>query len=139
MLIVVTIDNLSTREKMSSIKKIATLAAVALIAGCGGGSGGNTNSADTASLGIQGDAVKGPMAKAKISLYKTTAEGKQGDLLQETTSDDKGHYSATVKGHSGIVIAVASVMVGTTMYDEATGQTITPASAFTMRARQLFC
>ncbi len=119
---------------MSSIKKIATLAAVALIAGCGGGSGGNTNSADTASLGIQGDAVKGPMAKAKISLYKTTAEGKQGDLLQETTSDDKGHYSATVKGHSGIVIAVASVMVGTTMYDEATGQTITPASAFTMRA-----
>ena len=114
---------------------MATLAFVALIAGCGGGSGGgNTPPADTADLTIQGDAIKGPMAKAKISLYKTTAEGKQGDLLQETTSDDKGHYSVTIKGHSGVVIAVASVGLGTTIYDEATGQTITPSATFSMHA-----
>ena len=83
---------------------------------------------------IQGDAMKGPMAKAKISLYKTTADGKQGELLKETTSDDSGHYNAAVANYSGVVIAVASVVPGTTMYDEATGQIIIPAAAFSMRA-----
>ena len=132
MLIVVTIDNLSTREKMSSIKKIATLAAVALIAGCGGG--GDSSAPQSASMTIQGDAMKGPMAKAKISLYKTTADGKQGELLKETTSDDSGHYNAAVANYSGVMIAVASVVPGTTMYDEATKTLITPATGFQMRA-----
>lgn len=119
---------------MSSIKKIATLAAVALITGCGGGDGGDSSAPQSASMTIQGDAMKGPMAKAKISLYKTTADGKQGELLKETTSDDSGHYNAAVANYSGVVIAVASVVPGTTMYDEATGQIIIPAAAFSMRA-----
>lgn len=119
---------------MSSIKKIATLAAVALITGCGGGDGGDGSAPQSASMTIQGDAMKGPMAKAKISLYKTTADGKQGELLKETTSDGSGHYNAAVANYSGVVIAVASVVPGTTMYDEATGQNIPPTAAFSMRA-----
>lgn len=72
---------------------------------------------------------------AKINLYKITADGKQGDLLQETTSDNNGHYSVTLNGYSGIVIVIASVVPEkTTMYDEATGQTISPTDGFTMRA-----
>lgn len=122
---------------MKSTKIVAALAVAALITGCGGGSG-NGSAVDTpqnTSLSIQGDAIKGPMAQAKISLYKTTADGKQGDLLQETTSDNNGHYSVTLNGYSGIVIAVASVVSGkTTMYDEATGQTISPTAGFTLRA-----
>ncbi len=104
---------------------------VALIAGCGGGS---SPAVDTTSLSIQGDAIKGPMSQAKISLYKVTADGKQGDLLQETTTDQNGHYSVTVIGYNGVVIMVASVASGTTMYDEATGKTIVPAANFRMRA-----
>jgi len=121
---------------MAPIRNMATLALVALIAGCGsGGGGGNDAPASSADLTIQGDAIKGPMAKAKISLYKTTAEGQQGDLLLDTTSDDKGHFSATAKDYSGVVVLVASVVAGqTTMYDEATGLTISPADTFSMRA-----
>ncbi|MDO8456344.1 MAG: hypothetical protein Q7T07_05455 [Burkholderiaceae bacterium] len=117
---------------MVPIKNVATLAMVALIAGCGGG--GGSPAVDTSSLSIQGGAIKGPMSQAKISLYKVTADGKQGDLLQETTSDQNGQYSVTVNGYSGVVIMVASVVSGTTMYDEATGKTIVPATNFWMRA-----
>lgn len=120
---------------MAPIRNMATLALVALIAGCGSGGGGNDAPANSADLAIQGDVMKGPMAKAKISLYKTTAEGQQGDLLLDTTSDDKGHYSATAKDYSGVMMLVASVVAGqTTMYDEATGLTISPAASFSMRA-----
>ena len=121
---------------MAPIRNMATLALVALVAGCGGGGGGGNDApASSADLTIQGDAIKGPMAKAKISLYKTTAEGQQGDLLLDTTSDDKGHFSATAKDYSGVVVLVASVVAGqTTMYDEATGLTISPADTFSMRA-----
>ena len=119
---------------MTPIKTVVTLAVAAFIAGCGGGSESGS-AADTTSLTIQGAAVKGPMAKAKISLYKITADGKQGDLLKETTSDSNGHYSVTLNGYSGVVLAIASVVPGTTtMFDEATGQTISPTAGFTLRA-----
>ncbi len=117
---------------MAPIKHVASLAMVALIAGCGGG--GSSPAVDTSSLSIQGGAIKGPMSQAKISLYKVSADGMQGDLLQETTSDQNGQYSVTVNGYSGVVIMVASVVSGTTMYDEATGKTIVPAANFRMRA-----
>lgn len=118
---------------MASIKNMTALAVAALIAGCGGGGGSAVDT--SSSTTVQGDAIKGPMAKAKISLYKTTADGKQGDLLQETTSDDKGHYSVTVNGYSGVVMAIASVVPGlTTMYDEATGLVIIPTASFKLRA-----
>lgn len=120
---------------MTFMKTMPALAIAVLIAGCGGGGGGGATNTPSGATTVQGSAIKGPMNKAKISLYKVTADGKQGDLLLETTSDDKGHYSATVNGYSGIVMAIASVVPGqTTMYDEATGKVITPAATFQLRA-----
>ncbi|MDB5868562.1 MAG: hypothetical protein JWP96_894 [Polaromonas sp.] len=120
------------------MKNIAILAcAVFVAAGCGGGSDtspAGTPAVTTGSASIEGAAVKGPLAKAKISFYKTSADGKQGDLLKETVSDDAGHYSITINGYSGVVIVVASAVSGTTMYDEATGQTIIPVAGFSLRA-----
>lgn len=120
---------------MTPIKNMTALAVVALMAGCSGG-GGGAGAGDThSSTTVQGDAIKGPMAKAKISLYKITATGKQGALLKETTSDDQGHYSVTLNGYNGVVIAIASVVPGlTTMFDEATGLVLTPTASFRLRA-----
>ncbi|NMM07945.1 hypothetical protein [Polaromonas sp.] len=119
---------------MAPIKRIVTLAVAAMIAGCGSGGGGGDSAPFDDSLTIQGDAVKGPISQANISLYKTAADGQQGDLLKETTSDSKGHYSLTAKGYSGVVLLIASAVPGTTMFDEATGQTIVPATGFRLRA-----
>jgi hypothetical protein len=55
-------------------------------------------------------------------------------LLLAVTSDANGRYSATVTGYTGVVLVVASVIPVTTMFDEATGQTITPTADFSMRA-----
>lgn len=124
----------SKKEKMTFIKSMVAVAMAALITGCGGG-GGSEAPQTPSSIAVEGLAVKGPMAKAKISFYKTTADGKQGDLLQETASDEKGHYSVTLNGYSGVVLAVASVVPGqTTLYDEATGKTISPAAGFVLKA-----
>lgn len=109
----------------------------ALLGACGGGGGGSTTAAPTppvVSTVINGNAIKGPMGAAKISVYKTTADGKQGDLLTETTSDASGRYTISITGYSGLVIIVASVVPGTTMYDEATGTVVTPTAGFAMRA-----
>jgi len=123
------------KEKMHKSGFLAGgLALTVLLAACGGG-GDSTPAPEASTLTVQGTAIKGPLAKAKISLYKTTADGKQGDLLQEVTSDENGKYSVTVTGYSGVVLVVASVVPGqTTMYDEATGQAITPAAGFKLRA-----
>lgn len=118
---------------MTTAKKIATAALVVLIAGCGGG-GSSAPGIETSSLKIDGDVFKGAMANAKVSLYKPTTEGQQGELLGDTKTNSNGSYSATVKGYSGVVIMEASVVPGTTMYDEATGETIVPATDFVMRA-----
>ena len=121
---------------MNSIKTVVTLAVAALVTACGGGSdSAPAGSSLSAAIGVQGNVVKGPMAKAKISLYKAGADGKQGDLLQETESDDNGAYSVTLSNYSGVVIAVASVVPGKTMmYDEAMGKAISPAADFILRA-----
>lgn len=54
--------------------------------------------------------------------------------MQAVTSDTNGHYSATITDYTGVVLVVASVIPGTTMFDEATGQTVTPTADFSMRA-----
>ena len=108
----------------------------ALLSACGGG--GSSSTAAPAppivSTVINGNAIKGPLGAAKVSVYKTTADGKQGDLLTETTSDTSGRYTITITGYNGLVIIVASVVPGTTMYDEATATVLTPTTSFTMRA-----
>lgn len=124
------------KMRCMSIKKITPLVLAVLIAGCGGGSGGTTPGATgNGDLTISGAAVKGPLSKAKISFYKTTADGKQGDLLKETLSDDNGKYTVTVSDFTGVVLVVASTVTGqTTMYDEATDQTISLPVDFRLRA-----
>lgn len=111
-----------------------SLVMAAVLAGCGGGGGGSVVSTDSSAITIAGNAVKGTLKSAKISVYKTTAAGTQGDLLTETTSDGNGHYFATVTGYTGMVLLVASVVPGKTkMFDEATGVDIDPTSDFSMR------
>jgi hypothetical protein len=120
-----------TDMKIAKLKSPWLGAVVTLSALLGGCGGGGSSTASVAETTVSGDVVKGPIAKAKVSLYKTTTDGKQGDLLTQTTTDDKGHYSATVSGYTGVVTVVASVVNGTTsMCDEATGQTIAPKRPF---------
>ena len=117
---------------MTNIKYVAAAAVAVLISGCGGGSDSASSAASTI---VEGSVVKGPMAKAKVSFFKAGADGKQGDLLQETESDDNGAYRVTLSNYSGVVIAVASVVPGKTMmYDEAMGKAIRPAADFILRA-----
>lgn len=107
---------------------ISTLALVA----CGGGGGGEVVATD---FTVNGAVVKGPMAKAKVSVYKATAAGLQGDLLTDVTTNDDGVYTAKISNYDGVVMVVASVVAGqTTMYDESTGQTIAPPEDFILRA-----
>lgn len=107
-------------------------AAVLTLAGCGGGGGGSSPLA-TSSTTISGSAIKGPLAYAKISIYKT-ANGVRGNLLQTVTSDANGSYTATITDYSGVVLVEASATAETRMFDEATGKTVTPTLGFTMRA-----
>jgi len=120
---------------LTTLKRLSlVIASVGMLTiyGCGGGGGGGVG--DSTSVTLSGSAVKGPLAKAKISIYKTV-NGAQGELLLAVTSDANGRYSATVTGYTGVVLVVASVIPGTTtMFDEATGQTITPTDGFSMRA-----
>lgn len=120
---------------LTTLKRLSlVIASVGMLTiyGCGGGGGGGVG--DSTSVTLSGSAVKGPLAKAKISIYKTV-NGAQGELLLAVTSDANGLYRATVTGYTGVVLVVASVIPGTTtMFDEATGQTITPTDGFSMRA-----
>lgn len=132
--------------KLKSIDRAARLfgtsfVVAAVVAGCGGGSSvvdvgtvTPVTPVTPSTATIAGDAVKGPLKFAKISVYKVTATGTKGDLLIETTSDANGHYSVTVTGYTGMVLVVASVdPLKTKMFDEATGADITPVADFSMR------
>jgi hypothetical protein len=50
-----------------------------------------------------GTAVKGLLQSAKVTAYKVV-NGKKGDKLTETTTDNNGAYTLTVSGYSGAVI-----------------------------------
>lgn len=124
-------------KKMKQRKLVlaTALLGAAVLTACGGGGGGGASPpVDTAALTIEGTAIKGPMSKAKISVYKTNADGTKGELLNGTTSRDDGTYRVTVKGYSGIVLVEAEATPDTRMDDEATGELITPATGFKMRA-----
>lgn len=115
-------------------RSLVTMGVAAVLTACGGG-GSSSGDAASNNVTISGTAIKGPLSRAKISVYKTTADGQRGDLLKEAESDDNGKYSVTVSGYSGVVLVIASVEPGVTkMYDEATGQTITPTAGFNLRA-----
>lgn len=111
---------------------------MALVVGCGGGGGGGSDTPVAANSTVAGAAIKGAMANAEISLYKTTATGTRGDKLTTVpasiASDASGNYSAVISGYTGVVMVEAKAVAGTTLYDEATGTTITPALGFSLRA-----
>lgn len=108
---------------------------MALVVGCGGGSDGQAASTSTT---VAGAAVKGPMANAEISLYKTNADGTQGAKLTTVPatilSNASGNYSAAITGYTGVVTVEAKAITGTTLYDEATGTTIPAVLGFSLRA-----
>ena len=123
---------------MKTAFALSTLACSVIVSGCGGGGGSSPDTPPTnvaTSVEIQGEVVKGPLSEAKVDLYAITPAGTQGALLQTVRTDKKGHYVATINGYSGVLLSAATVVSGETkMYDEATGQTISPAAGFILRA-----
>ena len=108
------------------------------LAACGGGGGGGAGGigeVGATEFTVTGAVVKGPMAKAKVSVYRATEAGPQGEPLANVMTNDDGTYTAKISNYDGVVVVVASVVPGqTTMYDESTGMTITPVADFTLRA-----
>ena len=80
----------------SIFKKTALVTAItAALVGCGsGGSGGSTSSTTTTgtSATISGTAAKGIMIGADVVVYNATSDA----VLAETTTNDKGTYSASL-------------------------------------------
>ncbi|MCP5176507.1 MAG: hypothetical protein H6997_03005 [Moraxellaceae bacterium] len=83
-----------------------------LLAACGGG--GSDDSPAVTSSTITGTAVKGLMQSAKVTAYKVI-DGKKGDKLTDTTTDNNGAYTLTVSGYSGAVILEMTADTNTKM------------------------
>lgn len=115
------------------MRYLAVVLSSGILAACGGGS--SPDAVDN-SITISGKAIKGPMSKALINVYKVNGDGSKGDLLKAAVdpSGSDGKYSVTVTGYSGVVIVEAVATEDTRMQDEATGQSITPPLGFKMRA-----
>lgn len=109
---------------------LAVVLSSGILAACGGGS---TDTVDN-SITISGTAIKGPMSKAAVNVFKVNADGTKGASLGQAVSDASGKYSVNVSGYTGVVIVEAEATSETRMEDEATGQTITPPLGFKMRA-----
>ena len=109
---------------------LAVVLSSGILAACGGGS---SSTPDT-SINISGTAIKGPMSKAAVNVFKVKADGTRGDQLGQAISGPDGKYTLTVKDYTGVVIVEAEATAETRMDDEATGQTITPPLGFKMRA-----
>lgn len=105
-------------KKFSFTPKALPVAVLAvLLAACGGGgdSGGSSNVAPIVNEStITGTAVKGILQKAKVTAYKV-ADGKKGDKLTETLTDDSGAYNIKVSGYSGAVILEMTTDAATKM------------------------
>lgn len=110
---------------------LAVVLSSGILAACGGGS--STDTVDN-SITISGTAIKGPMSKAAVNVFKVNADGSKGASLGQAISDASGKYSVNVSGYTGVVIVEAEATSETRMEDEATGQTITPPLGFKMRA-----
>ncbi len=97
-------------------KILSTAILTALLAACGGGGGGDdTPAASTpTSSTITGTAVKGLLQSAKVTAYKVI-DGKKGDKLTETTTDNNGAYTLTVLGYNGAVILEMTADTNTKM------------------------
>ena len=88
-----------------------------LLAACGGG-GDDDGTATVAPVvtesSITGTAVKGLLQAAKVTAYKVV-DGKKGDKITETTTDNNGAYTLKVSGYSGAVILEMTADASTKM------------------------
>ncbi|HNN28856.1 MAG TPA: hypothetical protein PKL36_07375, partial [Agitococcus sp.] len=88
-----------------------------LLAACGGGGdddGTATITPVVTESSITGTAVKGLLQAAKVTAYKVV-DGKKGDKITETTTDNNGAYTLKVSGYSGAVILEMTADASTKM------------------------
>lgn len=119
-------------------RMLAAVSAAAALAGCGGGSSGSGSSETVAAVEytLGGTAVKGPLNKAKVSVYKLSADGAKGDKLGEGLSAAGGVYQVKYKDYTGLILLEVEATDETEMADEATGQTVKPVGLVLKAALQ---
>ena len=103
-------------KKLPFTPKILSVAVLTvLLTACGGGGSDDAPAASAPTNStITGTAVKGVLQKAKVTAYKV-ADGKKGDKLTETVTDDSGAYNIKVSGYSGAVILEMTTDAATKM------------------------
>lgn len=124
-------------KEIRMARNAMALASVLALAACGGGGGGGSDSGPDASAttSISGVASKGLLANALVDVYSVTSAGAADKLLGHTTTDANGHYVISGLTPGQLVLIKVSAQSGTTMKDEATGQTLTlAANALTLTA-----
>ena len=124
-------------KKKTVVLRLSVFAsAIALLAGCGGGGGGGGGGTVTPTGGaIDGIAAKGILKKAKVTAYCGNSEAAADSLSTGVTNDTTGAYSLKWTAPcTKILKLVVELGTGTTMDDEATGQSVTPAAGFKLRA-----
>lgn len=111
---------------------VSVCAAAALI-GCGSGP---DDTAVPVEYTLGGTAVKGPLNKAKVSVYKLGADGARGEKLGEGLSGAGGVYQVKYKDYTGLVLLEVEATDDTEMADEATGQIVKPVGLVLKAALQ---
>jgi hypothetical protein len=93
-----------SKKILFSPKSLSVAILSVYLAACGGGGSDDAPvAAAPTNATITGTAVKGLLQSAKVTAYKVV-NGKKGDKLTETTTDNNGAYTLTVSGYSGAVI-----------------------------------
>lgn len=103
-------------RNLTKYLSLASLGIFAVVlAGCG--SSGSSTAQSVNGL-INGTAIKGPVANSDISAFSIGMDGMKGELIGTAHTDNEGHFSIMVGGHSG---AALLEMSGGHYTDEATG------------------
>jgi len=124
-----------------------SLAALLVLAACGGGGGGSSDTASggggggsgTNTASATGIASKGLLANADVTAYAVNADGSadKSKALGTATTDATGRYTITgLPAGTAVILEVTPKASGTTMYDEASGETValTSSSDFSLTA-----
>lgn len=104
----------------------ATVIAAALALAACGGDPAVVERVSPVEYTLAGTAVKGPLNKAEVSVYKLGADGKRGEKLGTGTSVAGGGYSIQYQDYTGPVLVEVVATAETEMFDEATGTIVKP-------------
>lgn len=86
-----------------------------LLVACGGGGDDGVAATPAVTSGtITGTAVKGLLQSATVTAYKVV-DGKKGDKLTDTRTDNTGGYTLNVSGYSGAVLLEMTANANTKM------------------------